>query len=156
MARLSLRRAAVKITVMFKSRFSVEGRALGLISAAVLTLSFCLMSVRVCSADTGGSSVDLAGYMTRMVLALLFLAGAGYAAVKYLPGRFKFGSQGKLRMIGALPLGRDVVYLIQTGPDVVALFVGKSGSTVIGRWSSDEWDDYEALQSGGFAKSDER
>ena len=129
---------------MFKLKLPVKGRALGLLSSAVLTLSFCLFIVVSCAAASDSSEVDLYGYITRMILALLLLSAAGYAAVKYIPGRFRTAAQGKLRMIGALQLGRDAVYIIQTGPEVVALFAGRSGSFVVGRWSMEEWEDYEA------------
>ena len=131
-------------SAVFNLKFPVKGRALGLLSAAVLTLSFCLLFYASSAAAADNSDVNLSGYITRMMLALLVLGGAGYAAVKYVPGRFRTSAQGKLKMIGALPLGRDAVYIVQTGPEVVALFIGRSGSFVVGRWSLDEWEDYEA------------
>ena len=127
-----------------KLKFPVKGRALRLLIAAVLTLSFCFFSAAGPAVASDNSDVNLTGYITRMLLALLLLAGAGYAAVKYIPGRMKIGSQGRLRMLGALPMGRDAVYIVQTGPEVVALFVGRSGTAVVGRWSAEEWEDYEA------------
>ena len=88
--------------------------------------------------------VTLSGYVTRMVLALLLFGAAGYFAVKYLPSRFRLGAAGKLRLLGALNVGRDMIYVVQTGPRVVALFVGKATSSVIGSWSAEEWEAYEA------------
>jgi len=89
----------------------------------------------------------LTGYVTRMILALLILGAAGYAAVKYLPGRFSASGKGHLKVMGSLPLGRDMVYIVKTGPHVVAFFSGKTGQSVLGRWSLEEWDDYEAAAS---------
>ena len=90
----------------------------------------------------------LAGYITRIILALLLLGAAGWAAAKFLPKHFKSGARGDLRMLGAINLGRDMVYLLQAGPDVIALFVGKNGATLLGRWGVEEWGDYEASSSG--------
>lgn len=92
--------------------------------------------------------MTLSGYVTRMVLSLVILGGVGYAAARLLPGRFRMGAQGALKLKGALNLGRDVVYLVQIGPDVVAICAGKTGVTVLGRWSAMEWDDYEEAVSG--------
>ncbi len=111
---------------------------------ASLALVFCVLTPSLLWANTRDFDVSLAGYVTRMFLALALLGAAGYAAVKYLPGKFRVGAQGRLKLLGVLNLGRDVVYLLQIGPDVIALFTGKNGSTVLGRWSAEEWDDYEA------------
>jgi hypothetical protein len=130
-------------------------RALRLIVVAALALFFCIYagcSLCVASEDAAPRipSLDgsLMGYIGRMALALLLLGAAGYGAAKFLPGFFKGGGPQRPRVIGALSLGRDVVYILQTGPDVVAFFVGKGGSLLLGRWSLDEWEDYEASLSG--------
>jgi hypothetical protein len=99
-----------------------------------------------------GYGEALAGYMTRVILALLLLGAAGYAAAKFLPKRFRSGAGGDLRMLGAINLGRDMVYLLQAGPDVIALFVGKNGATLLGRWGLEEWGDYEASSGGDRAR----
>ncbi|MDR3278971.1 MAG: hypothetical protein LBT23_00505 [Synergistaceae bacterium] len=89
----------------------------------------------------------LTGYITRMILALMLLGAAGYAAVKYLPGKFGITGRGHLKLIGSMSLGRDMVYIVRTGPHVVAFYSGKTGSSVLGKWSLDEWNDYEAVSS---------
>ena len=89
--------------------------------------------------------ISLAGYFLRMVIALLILAGLGYLAVKYVPGRFKMSAQKHLRVVGYVNLGKDAVYILSIGPDVVAVFSGRSGGCVIGKWSKEDWDNYEAL-----------
>jgi hypothetical protein len=89
---------------------------------------------------------DLTGamteYVTKMILALLLLCAAGYAAVKYLPGRLGGRGARHLKVISAVSLGREMVYIVKTGPEIVALFSGKAGAVVLGRWSLEEWDDY--------------
>jgi hypothetical protein len=85
---------------------------------------------------------------------VLILAVAGYAAVRFVPGRFRMGAQGRLRTLGALNLGRDMVYIVQTGPEVVALLVGRAGSVVIGRWSAEEWEDYSAASASPKSSED--
>jgi flagellar biogenesis protein FliO len=132
------------------TRLLVRKRALRLISVAALALFFYICAAGPICAASGdvvpqpSLGAALSGYIERMLLALAFFAAAAFAAAKFLPRFFKKGGAGRLRMIGAMSLGRDAVYIIQTGPDVVALFVGKSGSVVLGRWRLDEWEDYEA------------
>jgi hypothetical protein len=92
---------------------------------------------------------SLAGYVARMVLALAILCVAGYLAVRFAPGRFRTRSAGRLKLIGALNVGRDMVYVIQAGPDVIAVLSGKNGATVLGRWSGEEWDDDGKDERGG-------
>ncbi|MDR1916552.1 MAG: hypothetical protein LBQ58_08270 [Synergistaceae bacterium] len=95
------------------------------------------------AAEPPGFDVSLTEYVAKMAIALVFFIVAGYALARYLPGRFGMKAGRKLQLIAALALGRDMIYIVRTGPTVVALFVGKSSSTVIGSWSSEEWDDYE-------------
>jgi hypothetical protein len=102
-----------------------------------------------------GFDATLSGYVAKMALTLLLLFLLGFLAIKYLPGRFRVGAQGKLKLVGALALGRDAVYIVQTGPEIIALFVSRTNSTVMGRWTLDEWRDFEAAlpPEGGTAES---
>jgi hypothetical protein len=136
------------------TRQLVGKRALRLISVLALALFFCVCAgSAILPAGDGGSlpppglGDTLAGYVVKMSLALLLFGVAGYAAAKFLPRFFKAGSPGRLRVISALSLGRDAVYIFQTGPDVVALFVSRGGATLLGKWRLDEWEDYEASLS---------
>ncbi len=99
------------------------------------------------AADVDAFDATLSTYIAKMVLSLLLLLLLGFLAIKYLPGRFRVGAQGKLKLIGTLSLGRDVVYVVQTGPEVIALFVSRTNSTVMGRWSLEEWGDFESTLS---------
>ncbi|MDR1137457.1 MAG: hypothetical protein LBK91_03955 [Synergistaceae bacterium] len=92
------------------------------------------------------SSFDdaFSGYVTRMVLALCIMGALGYFAVKYLPGRLGSAARGHMRVISALSLGRDMMYIVKTGPEVVAFLSGRNGAVVLGRWSLEEWENYEA------------
>jgi flagellar biogenesis protein FliO len=133
------------------TRLLVKKRALRLILVAALALFFYIRAALPLLAASGdavpqlpGLGDSLSGYVERMLLALTLFAAAAFAAAKFLPKFFKTGSGGRLRMIGAMSLGRDAVYIIQTGPDVMVLFVGKSGATLLGRWRLEEWEDYEA------------
>lgn len=109
-----------------------------------LALFFCVYFASVLYAGTERFDASIGGYVTRMLLALLLLAGAGYAFVKYLPGRFRMSARGRLRLVEAISLGRDAIYVVQVGPEIVALFVGRAGANVLGRWRRDEWESYEA------------
>jgi hypothetical protein len=135
------------------TRLFVRRWALRLISGAALALIFFMLGsslLYAASEDVVPSMSSyndtLTGYMTRMILAVVLLGAVGYATAKFLPKFFRTGPPGCLRVLSALNLGRDMVYILQTGPDVIALFVGKSGSTLLGRWSLDEWEDYEAAR----------
>ena len=82
---------------------------------------------------------SLTGYMLRISLSLALLALAGYGAVLYSRRRVPKGTSGNLKVLASLPLGRDVLFLVRCGPDVLAITTGSSGSRVIGRWKYEEW-----------------
>jgi hypothetical protein len=111
-----------------------------------LTLFF-LTFAEAAGAETSGFDDAFSGYVTRMLLALLIMGAVGYLAVKYLPGRLASVSRGHIRVISALNLGRDMMYIVKTGPEVVAIWVGRNSSAVLGRWSLEEWENYEAASS---------
>lgn len=112
-----------------------------------MTLFFLTIATTPVYAEPDGFDTTLASYFSKMLISLLLLVVFGFFAVKHLPGKFKAGAQGRLKLMGSLVLGRDVVYLVQTGPEVVAIFVSKASSTVVGRWNLEEWDDFEVVLS---------
>ena len=133
------------------TRLLTEKRALRLISVTALALFFYICGAALLLASSAdvlpqppGLGGTLSGYIEKMLLALALFAAIAFAAAKFLPKLFKTGNAGRLCVLGAMSLGRDAVYILQIGPDVVALFVGKSGPALLGRWSMDEWEDYEA------------
>ncbi len=42
-------------------------------------------------------------------------------------------------ILASLSLGRDVIFIVRCGPDVIAILSGKSGGRAIGRWRYEEW-----------------
>lgn len=116
--------------------------ALGLLTEGALTLFFLTVADPAIAA--GEFDAAFSGYIARMILALAILGALGYVAVKFLPGYFAAGSRGHIKILGAASLGRDVIYITKTGPEVVAFISGRAGATVLGRWSLEEWGDYEA------------
>ncbi|HQK25640.1 MAG TPA: hypothetical protein PK393_08990 [Synergistaceae bacterium] len=75
-------------------------------------------------------------YLVRVAIALALLALGGWALASWAPSR----RQGKgLELLAVLPLGRDLVRVVGCGPEVVALLSSRGGTTVIGRWSREEW-----------------
>lgn len=132
-------------------------RVPGRLLAASLALALCVLVPSLSWADARDFDANLAGYVARMFLALFILGAVGFAAVKVLPGKFRAAARGRLKLVGALNLGRDVIYLVRVGPDVIALFAGRAGSTVLARWSAEEWDDYEAAlpEQAGSAPSNQ-
>ena len=123
-------------------RYARSG-ALRLFLKAALTLFFLL---RAEAAMAASAELDAAFgvFVTRIVLGIAILGGLGYAAVKFLPGRLMGGARGHIKIIGAVSVGRDMIYIVKTGPDVVAFLSGRAGATVLGRWDAEKWDDYEA------------
>jgi hypothetical protein len=130
---------------MFKIWQNARFQALRHPAAGVLTLFFSAADAAfAASADYDAA---LSGYVARMVLALLLLGGIAFAVTKYLPGRFGMSGKSHLKVICALSVGRDMLYIVQAGPRVVAFLSGKSGATVLERWSLEEWEDYAAALS---------
>ena len=115
-------------------------RALRLFLSGALTLFFLTLPAAAASEFDAAFS----GYITRMVLALALLGLLGYAAAKFLPGRLSARARGHIKIVGMLNIGRDMIYIVKTGPEVVAFVSGRTGFTVLGRWSLEDWDDYEA------------
>jgi hypothetical protein len=131
---------------MITHRQKTRSRALRLFAKWALTLFF-LVAERVALAASPEFDEVFSGYVTRIVLALAILGLLGYAAVKFLPGRFGSPSRVHLKLIGTLNLGRETIYIVRTGPDVVAFLSCRGGATVLGRWGAEEWDGYEAAQN---------
>lgn len=77
--------------------------------------------------------------MLRIGLSLALLALAGYGAVLYTRRRMPGRTSGNLKVLASLPLGRDVLFLVRCGPDVLAIATGSTGPRVIGRWKYEEW-----------------
>lgn len=127
-------------------RYPDKGRALGQLSFLPLTLFFYIVSSAPLLAADESFDTSISSYVAKMALSILLLMLLGFLAVRFLPGRIKGGAQGRLKLLGALSLGRDAVYLVQVGPDVVAMLVSRTGPLVLGRWSLDEWaEDHEEI-----------
>lgn len=120
------------------------GRALGRCCVMPLTLFFYFIFSEPLSADTGTLDTALSSYIANMALMLCLIFLLGYLGMKYLPKRFRSAASGKLKLLGAMPLGRDIVYLIRIGPDVVSIYVARGAVAVVGRWSVEEWERFDA------------
>lgn len=127
---------------MLVLRLNMRKRAFVLILAGISALFF------LAEAAEAAEDFDAAfsGYVARVVIALLLLGVLAYFALKFLPGRFGAMSRGHIKIICAANLGRDMMYIARLGPEVVAFLCGRFGSVVLGRWSAEEWDDYEAAR----------
>ncbi|MDR1579306.1 MAG: hypothetical protein LBS35_03030 [Synergistaceae bacterium] len=121
-------------------------RAVGLILTGISTLFFLERAAHSAGVETEDFNSAFSGYVAKMVLALLLLGALAYFALKFLPGRLGPMSRGHIKIIGAVNLGRDMMYIARLGPEVVAFLCGRAGSIVLGRWSAEEWDDYEAAR----------
>lgn len=118
----------------------VKGRALRRYIYLSLTLFFCTLSANASFAAEGVLDTTISNYIAKMALSLILLIVAGLLIMKYVPGRFKAAANGRIKHIGTMPVGREAVHVIQAGPDVIAVLVAKTGSTVIGRWTLEEWE----------------
>lgn len=84
------------------------------------------------------AEVSLAGYLFRVILGVGLFALMGWAALKYLPRRM--GAAGKdVALIASMSFGKDALYVLRIGPDVVAVMSGKNGADIISRWSIEDW-----------------
>lgn len=121
--------------------YPCKGRALRRVSILSLTLFFYMLCTDALQAAESAMDTTISNYVAKMALSLLVLLLLGFLAIRFLPGKLRSSAQGKMKLLGAISLGRDALYAVQIGPDVIALLVSRSGSTVVGKWSSDEWDD---------------
>lgn len=112
-----------------------------------MAFALCALLPTLSWADARDFDFNLEGYVARMFIALFILGAAGFAAVKIVPEKFRPSARGGLKLMGVLNLGREAVYLVRIGPDVVAFCAGKAGSFLLGRWSAEEWNEYEAALS---------
>ena len=82
---------------------------------------------------------SLTSYLVKVGLSLALLAIAGYLVVLFSGRRAPLRTKGVLSVLASLPLGRDVLFVVRCGPDVMAILSGKNGACVIGRWRYEEW-----------------
>jgi hypothetical protein len=131
---------------MSLSRRDTRKRAAGLILAGISALFFLEKAALSAGETADDFNAAFSGYVAKMVLALLLLGALAYFALKFLPGRLGAMSRGHIKVLGAVNLGRDMVYIARLGPEVVAFLCGRAGSVILGKWSAEEWDDYEAAR----------
>lgn len=127
-------------------RRNVRKRAVGLILAGISALFFLEGAAEAVTAETVDFNASIAEFAVKIALGILLFGVLAYFALKFLPGRFGAMSRGHIKIICAANLGRDMMYIARLGPEVVAFLCGRFGSVVLGRWSAEEWDDYEAAR----------
>jgi hypothetical protein len=121
-------------------------RAAGSILMGISTLFFLVGAAHSAAAETMDFNAAFSGFAKKIIAALLLFGALAYFAFKFLPGRLGSMSRGHIKIIGAVNLGRDMMYIARLGPEVVAFLCGRTGSVILGRWSAEEWDDYEAAR----------
>jgi hypothetical protein len=131
---------------MLVLRRDMRKRAVGLILTGISALFFLVGTAETADFNAADLNDVFLGYVTKIILALLLLGALAYFALKFLPGRLGAMSRGHIKIIGAVNMGRDMMYIVRLGPEVVAFLSGRSASIVLGRWSAEEWDDYEAAR----------
>lgn len=89
------------------------------------------------------ASSDMGSYGLRLTLGALLLCALffGLSRLSRAPWfRRRFPLSGRCRLLGTLPLGRDALYIVRCGPEVIAVVSGRGGATVIGRWDRALWE----------------
>lgn len=83
---------------------------------------------------------DLIAYLARILIALGILSACAVALVRYSKKRSSPEADGaSVKVLTSLPLGKDVFFVVRCGPDVLAFTSGGSGSSLMGRWTYEEW-----------------
>ncbi len=98
-----------------------------------------LLFVPAAAFASSGEAPSLTSYLVKVGLSIALLALAGYSMVFFSGRRASFRPKGTLGLLASLSLGRDVLFIVRCGPDVLALLSGKNGARVIGRWRYEEW-----------------
>ena len=101
-----------------------------------------LLLIPAAAEASPAESPSLTGYMVRIGLSLAILALAGYGMILYSRRTAPLKAKGAVSVLASLPLGKDVLFIVRLGPDVVALASGGAGTRVIGRWRYEDWKQY--------------
>ena len=49
------------------------------------------------------------------------------------------GDGAVVKLLASLPLGKDALFVVRCGPDVIAFTLGTGGACLMGRWRYEEW-----------------
>ena len=128
----------------------------GLTTVAVLAFSlFPFEGVWGSEEVSGFSETSLLTYTIKISLALLLLWGGSWAFLRWGPGSRKSGFSRNVSeeivLFSSRILGRGRVYLFRCGPDVIALWISRKESVLLGRWSREEWAQWQ--EEGPFRSS---
>lgn len=79
--------------------------------------------------------------MIRAVVALILMSAFAFVLVKFTKRKNLNAKDSRnVEIITSLRLSaRDIFLVVRCGPDVIAFTVGPHGSSLMGRWSYDEW-----------------
>jgi hypothetical protein len=89
--------------------------------------------------EAATSTSGLTTYFIRVMLALCLLVGISYILIRYIRPSIAVRESHNVKVIAALRLGREMLYIIQCGPDVIALLSGGNNSKVVGKWRKEDW-----------------
>jgi len=82
-------------------------------------------------------------YSVKIVLALALLAVVALLFYRYASRKGLLKRSDDLQLVAFLPLGNDKVYLIRCKDHIVGLFVGKTGTALLGKWTIEEWNQHK-------------
>lgn len=99
------------------------------------------------AATASGEAPSLTAYMIKIGLSVALFAIAGYGVVLWSRRTAPLMAKGTVKVLTSLPLGKDVLFVVRCGPDVIVLTSGGTGTRVIGRWRYEDWIKYEQEDS---------
>lgn len=89
-------------------------------------------------ASVTGVYSPVAVYLVKVSLAILFLGVSAFFFLRWSPLKNRvLRHDGSI--ITSLPVGRDVIYIVRCGPEVLVLLNGRSGSSLLRSYSLEEW-----------------
>ena len=92
--------------------------------------------------------VDIVSYLIRAGVALAVMVAVGWLFVVWGRSRgWVRQSQAHVKILASLPLGKDVFFVLQCGPEVFALTSGHAGTSLIGRWKYEDWIRWEEKET---------
>lgn len=92
--------------------------------------------------------VGFVSYLIRAGLALAIMSAAGWLFVAWGRRRgWVQQSRAHVKILASLPLGKDVFFVLQCGPEVFALTSGHAGTCLIGRWKYEDWIQWEEKET---------
>ncbi len=132
----------------------------GLPPTTVLAFLLFLPAVALAAAETfpRWQETPFLGYVLKVSLALFLLWGGSLLLVRWGPfprGKGVLSREGAgISLLSSSVLDRGRVYVFSCGPDVMALWVARRQTVLLGRWSREEWTAWHAEEFSSSSSSE--